>query len=204
MILTCEHCQAIVNAEIITSYVSGGTDDFAPQFLITFAKCPQCRSPFVASQEEGIGQSWEAPTRLYPVADSGLGLAVPDPIRHAFDEGRACIRVSAFTAAAIMCRKTLEGVCAAHSIRERNLAASLARLRDTGVIDARLFDWADQLRVFGNEAAHGVETTISAEDARDILDFTRALVEYVFTFQHRFDAFRSRRAQRAAQLTPST
>jgi hypothetical protein len=39
-----------------------------------------------------------------------------------------------------------------------------------------------------------VNVTIAVQDASDIVDFTRALIEYVFTFQERFEAFRSRRA----------
>jgi hypothetical protein len=35
----------------------------------------------------------------------------------------------------------------------------------------------------GNEAAHGVELAISAEDARDTLEFTDALIQYVFTYR---------------------
>ena len=35
-----------------------------------------------------------------------------------------------------------------------------------------------------------------ADDARDILEFTNALLEYVFTFRDRFEAFKIRREQR--------
>ncbi len=49
----------------------------------------------------------------------------------------------------------------------------------------RLFEWADALRIAGNEAAHDVKVTTSKEDARDILELTNALLEYVFTFRDR-------------------
>jgi len=48
--------------------------------------------------------------------------------------------------------------------------------------------------LLGNVAAHGVELGTTAEDAGDILDFTNALIEYVFTFRDRFDQFKARRA----------
>ena len=46
----------------------------------------------------------------------------------------------------------------------------------------------------GNEAAHGVHTTVDSSDARNILDFTRALMEYVYTFNRQFERFKKRRA----------
>lgn len=135
-----------------------------------------------------------SPFRLYPAHADRVAGSLPKPIRAAFEEAVTCIRAKAYTAAAIMCRKTLEGICAVHGIQERNLAKSLEKLRDTEVIDKKLFQWADSLRLFGNDAAHDATVVINEQDARDILDFTRALVEYVFTFQERFADFQKRRA----------
>ena len=97
-----------------------------------------------------------------------------------------------------MCRKTLEGVCAEHGFRERNLSGSLRAMKEAGAIESRLFEWADALRISGNEAAHGAELTTTAEDASDIIDFTSALMEYIFTFRDRFEHFKARRTARAA------
>jgi hypothetical protein len=65
------------------------------------------------------------------------------------------------------------------------------------MIDAQLHEWADTLRSVGNEAAHGVRVTVSADDARDVLSFTIALSEYLFAFKKRFDEFKKRREERA-------
>ena len=62
------------------------------------------------------------------------------------------------------------------------------------IIENRLYEWADALRISGNEAAHGVKLQISQKDAKDILEFTHALLEYVFTFQEKFDQFKSRQS----------
>jgi Domain of unknown function (DUF4145) len=167
-------------------------------YMYSFCSCPRCEGPFVAMQQLEFDGERSEPTRLYPAHSDGISSSLPAPIRAAFQEATVCFRAQAYTATAIMCRKTLEGICHAHSVTERNLAKSLEKLRDNGVIDARLFDWADALRLFGNDAAHDVNVTIGASDARDILDFTRALVEYVFTFHERFLAFQARRQAGAA------
>ncbi len=71
----------------------------------------------------------------------------------------------------------------------------LERLRDQGVIEGRLHEWADELRIVGNEAAHDVSVEVSAQDAADTLEFTRAVLEYAYTFRQRFERFRKRRAK---------
>jgi hypothetical protein len=117
----------------------------------------------------------------------------PPEIRAAIEEGIKCYRANAFTAAAIMCRKTLEGVCEAHDVKERSLDASLKRMLETDKIDQRLFEWSDQLRLAGNEAAHGVGVVSSAQDARDALDFTIAIIDYLFSYRDQFEKFKARR-----------
>ena len=41
------------------------------------------------------------------------------------------------------------------------------RLRDAGVVEARLCDWADELRFVGNDAAHDLSFSVTKEEARD-------------------------------------
>ena len=198
MVLECEACSCLVDAEMLHCYEL--ESPFGETYRISLCRCPKCNAPFLASEPwdfEGYG----APFRMYPVHADRVAGSLPKPIRAAFDEAVTCIRAKAFTAAAIMCRKTLEGICAEHDVKERNLAKSLEKLRDSEVIDKKLFEWADSLRLFGNDAAHDVDVVVSPQDAKDILDFTRALVEYVFTFQERFAAFQKRRTAALASTT---
>lgn len=94
-----------------------------------------------------------------------------------------------------MCRKTLEGLCSAHNIKGRNLSDSLKKLKDNGIIEERLFEWAEELRTLGNEAAHGVDSIVNAQDANNMLEFTEALAEYVFTYRDKFESFKKRRSE---------
>jgi len=97
-----------------------------------------------------------------------------------------------------MCRKALELLCAAHGVQAGSLARSVQQLRDQGVIDGRLYEWADALRIAGNEAAHEPGAGMSGEDARDLLEFTRAIVEYVIVVRDRFERYKQRRKPLAA------
>ena len=196
MLLECKHCSAMVEAlEIATHFKEWHDDENEPPEKWTLAICPRCKRPLLASQSDyGGGFDADTPVRVYPVPDRRLGSAVPKTIRAAFGEAIVCFKAKAYTASAIMCRKTLEGLCAEHKVEERNLSLSLKKLKETGVIEARLFEWAEELRTLGNEAAHDVSSTISRQDAADILEFTEALAEYVFTYRDKFERFKKRKS----------
>jgi hypothetical protein len=201
MLVFCDECDSKVSAT-----VEGEYQDFAdePGFAVRFRllKCPECKTPILVLQDdddarttdEDVGR-WGKPTRLYPDSEKRqLGSAVPEPIRKAFTEAFACFdNAKAYTACAIMCRKVLEGVCESHGAKGTNLAARLENLFERGELDKRLYEWITALRQVGNEAAHDVGTTVSREVASDLLDFSEAVAEHLYTFKVKFEAFQNRR-----------
>jgi Domain of unknown function (DUF4145) len=193
MLLECHYCEAMVDAKELAEYEY---EDAFWNSKVTLAKCLVCSAPLLASQDNP-GNGWDKPVRVFPPKERELGGGIPKAIRDAFAEARTCYRTKAFTAAAIMCRKTLEGICSEHGAKSGPLAAQLKKLKENGTIESRLFEWAEALRTTGNEAAHGVEVVISPQDARDTLEFTEALIEYVFTYRDKFERFKKRRAKAA-------
>jgi hypothetical protein len=190
MLVECPDCAAYVDGELISEYIDSD-DPSGTVGMYSFLKCPRCRRPFILLQIDD-GPGWEAPRRLYPPVELAVSRAIPDTLRSDYLEARACFRAKAYTATAIMCRKTLEGIAEENGITGRNLATALVQMKDKGIIENRLFEWADALRISGNEAAHGANSQISAQDASDVLEFTHALLEYVFTFQEKFLEFKNR------------
>jgi hypothetical protein len=200
MLVECENCQAIVDAEVIADYLDYEAEtDMSGKY--SFLRCPRCSRTFIMLQVSDGSSGppdvdlWDEPQRLYPPVEMNVSIAIPAPLRSAYDEARACFRAKAYTATVIMCRKTLEGIADQNNITVRNLALALREMKDKGIIEHRLYEWADALRISGNEAAHGVNSKISAQDAKDILEFTHALLAYVFTFQEKFEQFKNRRGQ---------
>lgn len=195
MLVECEHCQAIVDGEVIANYTDYEAETEATG-RYTFLKCPRCSRPFIMLQvDDGsqLGENWDEPKRLFPPVEMSASPVIPFSLRSAYDEARACFRARAYTATAIMCRKTLEGIADEKGISTRSLVQDLKEMKEKGIIENRLYEWADALRISGNEAAHGVNSRVSPQDAKDILEFTHALLEYVFTFQERFEQFKKRR-----------
>ena len=191
MILDCGNCGALVEAAVVESYWDSDPSE-NPANRYTLFRCPKCSRPFLVQTEE---DGYESQVVLYPQTER-VNPGLPRPLQVAFSEAQSCFRAKAYTAAAIMCRKALEGICVAHEAKARGLVAQLRELKERGIIEHRLYEWADALRISGNEAAHDVAVTVSHDDARDILEFTNALLEYVFTFRDRFEAFKIRREQR--------
>lgn len=196
MIIECAHCRLHVDGKECGAY-ERLSDGSGPSSLITLLSCSNCRSPILVRQTNignmAEGDIWDTPQLVFPTSDLRVNPNAPHNIQVAFDEACSCYRASAFTASAIMCRKTLEGICAAHSVSERSLATSLKKMHEQNLIDDRLFEWSDLMRMAGNEAAHGVGLSISQTDAKDILEFTNAIMDYLFSFRDRFEEFKSRR-----------
>lgn len=193
MIIECKTCEALVDAKTIADLEP--FDPESPPSKFTFASCPICTNPILMVQED-FGDGWDSPLRVYPPNESQLNHTIPQSIRNAYSEALACIKVKANTAAAIMCRKTLEAICKEHGAQGNNLVTSLKELKDKNIIESRLFDWADALRIYGNEAAHDINTAVTSEEARDLLEFTNALLGYVFTFRDKFEEFKKRRMKK--------
>jgi Domain of unknown function (DUF4145) len=78
----------------------------------------------------------------------------------------------------------------------------LRELRDRGLIDDTLAEWADTLRVVGNEGAHYTGRAVAREDAEDALSFAEALLDHLYVLRKKFAEFQARLAARKAKNSP--
>ncbi len=189
MMVKCGHCEKVVDPTVVA------THDAAPMGLgvrYTLLHCHECQDAWLLWQADA-GDGWSEPAVAYPAPKHSASWTFPRAICDCAEEAVTCLRAEAFTAAVIMCRKTLEAACAERGAWASSLASAIKALRDQGVIDNALFRWADVLRISGNEAVHEVEHSVSREEAEDILTFTMALLEYIYTYRLKFEQFVKRR-----------
>jgi hypothetical protein len=132
--------------------------------------------------------------RVWPDGARLLSTAVPKPLQAEHNEARRCFDAKAYTATAVMVGRTLEGMCAEHGIHDRVLMKSLEKMRDGGLIDQRLFDWATELRSLRNAGAHFTGHTVTRQDAADALALSEAMLDYMYVLAMKFNDFRRRRS----------
>jgi len=203
----CPTCNILVAAKIIARGPEGASSDPPDQFderyhheYYEIALCRRCNSPFfVRVIVEGVCGVYETPpdeTVLYPAPAGSKLEGLPISVDRAFEQARRSYSTSSYDACALMCRRALEILSKELDTSGKVLSQRLANLKEKGRIDARLLNWAHGVRLVGNEAAHDVDTEITAEDARDILEFTEALLLYVFTLDAKFRTFEARRKNR--------
>ena len=131
---------------------------------------------------------------------------LPDNIEAVFREGAACLAIGCFNAAGTMFRLCLD--LATHSMlpdndcdnlnerTRRMLGLRLGWLFDNSRLSNDLRDLSSCIKDDGNDGAH--RGTLSENDAQDILDFTFALLERVYTEPERVRLAGVRRAERRA------
>src|ERR1019366_3632165 len=173
IIIDCPHCAVRVRTAA-KSWV-GDADDIA-YFLV---ECPSCQSPLFGSassyQDQNHNWTWDTAERLWPtpsVAD--VGPAIPEAARREIKDAQKCLSNGIYSAAAVLCGRALERL-----IKEKAganmIGKGLAELKTKGIIDDRLFSWAEALRRERNIGAHASDEDTTKENAEDIIDFTVAI-----------------------------
>jgi hypothetical protein len=211
----CPVCRKIVLARVAGGIVGALTMDMfegidgeepavsCPEYKLAF--CIRCNSPFLFRTYriswEGVDYTQTQQDLLYPrlAAEKAVPTGVPASVERPYRSAITCLEAGEFDASAIMARKSLEALCRELGAEKGSLQKRLQTLSVQRVIDARLLEWADELRIIGNDAAHDLDAIISHDDARDILDFVEAILVYTFTLDQKFKAFQRRRKAPASQ-----
>lgn len=199
MIIECPGCRSRVDADVIAQRDFEQEQGGDP-YKIYFLECRECRNVMLAQasyrQVDFNDYDYDKPTRLWPEPVDILHVSIPRLTRLSLEEASKCFGAQAYSACAVMCGRAIEAICAEHGTKSKNLAAGLKELKDTQIIDQRLFDWGEALREQRNIGAHATGQNITREDARDVMDFAIAICEYVFVLAQRYTAFKQRQAAR--------
>jgi hypothetical protein len=129
---------------------------------------------------------------------------LPNHVLAAFKEGAKCMAVGCFNAGGTMFRLCLdratksllpaEDVNGLNNKIRRSLGFRMTWLLDNNLLPRALEDLAACVKEDGNDGAH--EGTLSKGDAEDLLDFTVAVLERLYTEPERLRLAAARRAER--------
>jgi hypothetical protein len=211
----CSTCRANVQASIIGEYVISkdvefGPGDWGPLFSkISLLACPGCQSAFVvtqgpASDEDIACDAWPEPQRVWPNGENTISYRVPPDIRADFLEAEKCLNCGVYTASVAMAGRALEGLVRSFTTPTTYLKDGIDKLHELDIIDDRLHKWGKAVHLERNEGAHASGWSYNEQDASDILEFSRAIIEYVFDIRRRFEKFEARRAKREAGSAKSS
>lgn len=204
----CPDCNVIVAAKVVAEGNGGFRSEAINPLDEIHAEyhgdhyyvclCRRCSQPFLIRQSlYGIPAEFETVTDeaiLYPIQKRLPIQGVPNTIKSAYDQAARSFSASLFEPSVLMCRKCLDAICRSFGATGHDLNSKLQNLFNGDHIDSRLLNWAHEIRLIGNEAAHDHDAKVTKRDARDVLDFTEAILIYIFSLTSRFEAFRARRA----------
>lgn len=132
---------------------------------------------------------------------------VPEVINNVFSEGATCLKVDCWNAAGTMFRLCIDLVTkdllpegeveGLNQRTRRNLGLRLPWLFDNHLLPEGLRELSTCVREDGNDGAHA--GTLTKEDAEDLLDFTRILLERIYTEPERVRRAADRRRQRRGE-----
>ncbi|WP_406443057.1 DUF4145 domain-containing protein [Streptomyces sp. NBC_01613] len=202
----CPICQQKVTATVEVH------NDFAPDNEFEFwryfiARCRLCYQALLLEQPQNSKQFERELACVWPAPPRALAETVPEVLRREHFEARTCFKSKAYTATVVMVRRTLEGVCAQHGINKKPLHKAFEEMKAVGLIEGRLLEWAQELRVLGNEGAHFTGKPVTRQDASDAVALAEALLDYLYVFNEQFLQFKDRRkkvAEIAEKVTQST
>ena len=193
IVIDCPQCEVRIKSEA-TTWVGD-----AEEHAYVLVECPSCHQALFgatsAFRDEYGNWGWDTAERLWPApAVADLGPSVPAAARRDVSAAQKCFSHGIYPAAAVMCGRALERLIKEKTGKSQMLAKGLADLKLQGVIDERLREWADALRVERNIGAHASDTETTKEDAQDIIDFTVAIFDYVYTLAEKYEKYLRRKS----------
>jgi hypothetical protein len=199
MIIECSYCESQVDAKILAQHEEEDLENWA-HYMISLVVCPVCNSALVGVQQYlQVGPEaweWEKPVRVWPNPKQHLDFRIPYGVRDVLEEANICFKSKAYNACVVMCGKALECICLEYKTKEKVLHGGLRELLEKGIIDQKIFQWSEALRLHRNIGAHAGEQKISREDCSDLLDFTNAICDYTFALTGKFEDFMKRQAKK--------
>lgn len=126
---------------------------------------------------------------------------ITEAIRRDYKEAKECLSISAFRAAAIMARRAIQSICLDKGATPGDkLQQQIDWLFDQRIITKELQDWAHEVRLVGNDAAHpskpSEDVAVSEQDAEEILELLDQFCQVLYVVPIIAQARRDSRANK--------
>jgi hypothetical protein len=130
-----------------------------------------------------------------------LDQSIPSALAEAFREGMRCLGADAPHAAAVMFRRTIEGIVrdkgsqkAIDQLERSDLPGALKIMAKEHDLDPTLSEWADEARGLGNVGGHfDPLEEVNPEQATDLSRLVRQILQYKYEEPARRERLRASR-----------
>jgi hypothetical protein len=184
-------CTQAVTHETKYAYGIDGQATAIDLQRVVLLQCRHCTQRTVVIEERVQGSSVGIRPTLTPVFYRGIhwwplpqtqmSSTIPEAIARTFTEATRALYAECPQAVVIMARRTLEAITDDQGITSGNLAQRLATLATNGTLHPILAEMAREVRMIGNNGAHYDPIhPVSLDDARDLMNFLRELLHYLY------------------------
>jgi hypothetical protein len=201
--LVCPHCRVTANFSPKWLEPQYENEYSEVQVWTTFAwLCDHCKMPVCGVYDDAIDID---DVTLWPIVVARADYPdVPDEIASAVREAQQALAASAARASVLMARAALEATAKDKGITTGSLAVKIQALYDREFISRDMKEAADEIRLSGNEAAHGdiVYEPMSVADAKEIVELMEAMLMRIY--QEPVKVARIRASRLARQQGPGS
>lgn len=176
--------------------------------------CASCNQGVVVVEEKWIGdhpvkeeqrggghQYWRGVFWWPAPGAADLSDAIPAELQEAFIEGVRSHGGQSPHAAAVMFRRTVEGIVrdkgseeAIKQLDNNDLPGALLHMHKAGILDKTLYEWGLEIRALGNTGGHfDAFKNVSPEQADELLALVRQLLRYIYEEPDRIRRLRESR-----------
>lgn len=172
---TCGYCGNWLSSD--TGYYANETDENGAPIRQSPALvyiCHHCDSPTYFSEDgqQTPGSAFGGAVAYIPSED----------VEALYEEARNCMKVNAYTAAILCCRKLLMNIAVAKGAKPgRRFADYVNYLANQGFLPPDGREWVDLIRTKGNEATHEI-AIMSREDAEELITFSEMLLRFIYEY----------------------
>jgi len=123
-------------------------------------------------------------------------LKLPPGVREEFAEAADCLQFGSVLASMTMSRRVLQRCLKAQKFTQKSLGQQIDAAKDDGTIPNRYHDLVDEIRLYGNIGAHPDDdnaSLVTSENANQLLEFVRILIEELYVLPLRAKALQNNR-----------
>jgi hypothetical protein len=158
----CDHCHHLVIGSAEVRGLGGETPAHC-----SFALSQVNESFYEWQPKRAVGKTYE---------DVPVAIGIPA------SEAHECFSIQAYRAAVLMARSVLEATAKDNGVTKGNLYEKITELAKNGAIRPIVADAAHEVRLLGNDMAHGdfATTDIDADEAEEVLELMDVFMTEVY------------------------